>query len=973
MDNRPMNKLISRSIFNKTNERSTLSLFQSLNYYYKRDFTSEINKTNNNFDNCQNNEEGYNVINNNKKNKNNSNNNNVEYNENDNSNNNNNNNKNEINNNEIDFDWSMKAKKKIKKSVLTGEDRLDKKTKDLKYLNSIGLLVKLKSTTISNNEISDNSNNNNLKDKENDEIETIALIDEDNEISTIKKKKKIKTNKNSYDDDNIDNESNDYTTTIIQNEDHNTFSSTTTTTRGSIKNKRNKSLKKEEIQKQHEENQDNNHDKISIEYDENELKKTYNLDENGDNIVEMSPAFKNNNLLIKKSKNKKTKQSNIDIDNDNDNVDNYIDNDDDDETIDKPKKSKSKSTTKSKKINVKKQDDENEEEEEDEDEEKEFKSIEISKLKKKKKEIKDGEYLNIKNVYKEWLESPIVIKLSNDDSCFTNSKIKINPKSFTIKSDDDDDGNGNGNGNGNDNDKNNLKLKREWHELVETCNRDIFGNKEFRNLQIEAINSILHDRDTFVSLPTGGGKSLCFQIPSIVDHRGVTFVISPLLALMQDQVHKLKSLGIPAESINSSGSQRENRDVLDQLLNGETCKLKLIYITPERLAQSEFLHLLDQLYDQGRLRRLVVDEAHCISEWGHSFRPKYRLISTFRDRFPSVPISAFTASATPNVEIDIKNSLKMVNPITINSSFLRPNLLYQVRQKQSDEESLLKDIYNFISFKYPNSTGIIYCATVRECEIVADYLSERGLSSNFYHAKLSNTQRSKLQKDWTNGEFKIVCTTIAFGMGIDKGDTRFVIHHSMPQSMESYYQQTGRAGRDGKHSDCLLFYNKSDLMRFKHIISLNQPKDPFNAFSNYNGVGIGDIGGEHLILDNDGNYISNYSSDESQYMDTIKNKIQQTSTKLEMLDSVASFCSTQSKCRRVTLLNYFGENSKSCGNMCDICISNSNSNSNNRSKAKQNQIDYSERIYNRNSYSISSFKNKKKKSHVSYDNDNDVD
>ncbi|KAM9951754.1 hypothetical protein ACTFIT_002437 [Dictyostelium discoideum] len=968
-----MNKLISRSIFNKTNERSTLSLFQSLNYYYKRDFTSEINKTNNNFDNCQNNEEGYNVINNNKKNKNNSNNNNVEYNENDNSNNNNNNNKNEINNNEIDFDWSMKAKKKIKKSVLTGEDRLDKKTKDLKYLNSIGLLVKLKSTTISNNEISDNSNNNNLKDKENDEIETIALIDEDNEISTIKKKKKIKTNKNSYDDDNIDNESNDYTTTIIQNEDHNTFSSTTTTTRGSIKNKRNKSLKKEEIQKQHEENQDNNHDKISIEYDENELKKTYNLDENGDNIVEMSPAFKNNNLLIKKSKNKKTKQSNIDIDNDNDNVDNYIDNDDDDETIDKPKKSKSKSTTKSKKINVKKQDDENEEEEEDEDEEKEFKSIEISKLKKKKKEIKDGEYLNIKNVYKEWLESPIVIKLSNDDSCFTNSKIKINPKSFTIKSDDDDDGNGNGNGNGNDNDKNNLKLKREWHELVETCNRDIFGNKEFRNLQIEAINSILHDRDTFVSLPTGGGKSLCFQIPSIVDHRGVTFVISPLLALMQDQVHKLKSLGIPAESINSSGSQRENRDVLDQLLNGETCKLKLIYITPERLAQSEFLHLLDQLYDQGRLRRLVVDEAHCISEWGHSFRPKYRLISTFRDRFPSVPISAFTASATPNVEIDIKNSLKMVNPITINSSFLRPNLLYQVRQKQSDEESLLKDIYNFISFKYPNSTGIIYCATVRECEIVADYLSERGLSSNFYHAKLSNTQRSKLQKDWTNGEFKIVCTTIAFGMGIDKGDTRFVIHHSMPQSMESYYQQTGRAGRDGKHSDCLLFYNKSDLMRFKHIISLNQPKDPFNAFSNYNGVGIGDIGGEHLILDNDGNYISNYSSDESQYMDTIKNKIQQTSTKLEMLDSVASFCSTQSKCRRVTLLNYFGENSKSCGNMCDICISNSNSNSNNRSKAKQNQIDYSERIYNRNSYSISSFKNKKKKSHVSYDNDNDVD
>ncbi|KAM9971479.1 hypothetical protein ACTFIW_011457 [Dictyostelium discoideum] len=965
-----MNKLISRSIFNKTNERSTLSLFQSLNYYHKRDFTSEIN----NFDNCQNNEEGYN---NNKKKKNASNNNNVEYNEN-----NNNNNKNEINNNEIDFDWSMKAKKKIKKSVLTGEDRLDKKTKDLKYLNSIGLLVKLKSTTISNNEISDNSNNNNsnnnnnLKDKENDEIETIAIIDEDNEISTIKKKKKIKTNNNNN-DNNIGNESNDYTTTIIQNEDHNTF------TGSSIKNKRNKSLKKEEEnQKQHEENQDNDHDKISIEYDENELKKTYNLDENGDNIVEMSPAFKNNNnnLLIKKSKNKKTKQSNIDIDNDNDN---YIDNDNhddnDDETIDKPKKSrsKSKSTTKSKKIKVKKQDDENEEEEEkeeeEEEEEKEFKSIEISKLKKKKKEVKDEEYLNIKNVYKEWLESPTVIKLSNDDSCFTNSKIKINPKSFTIKSDHD----GNGNGNGNDNDKNSLKLKREWHELVETCNRDIFGNKEFRNLQIEAINSILHDRDTFVSLPTGGGKSLCFQIPSIVDHRGVTFVISPLLALMQDQVHKLKSLGIPAESINSSGSQRENRDVLDQLLNGETCKLKLIYITPERLAQSEFLHLLDQLYDQGRLRRLVVDEAHCISEWGHSFRPKYRLISTFRDRFPAVPISAFTASATPNVEIDIKNSLKMVNPITINSSFLRPNLLYQVRQKQSDEESLLKDIYNFISFKYPNSTGIIYCATVRECEIVADYLSERGLSSNFYHAKLSNTQRSKLQKDWTNGEFKIVCTTIAFGMGIDKGDTRFVIHHSMPQSMESYYQQTGRAGRDGKHSDCLLFYNKSDLMRFKHIISLNQPKDPFNAFNNYNGgIGIGDIGdgGEHLILDNDGNYISNYSSDESQYMDTIKNKIQQTTTKLEMLDSVASFCSTQSKCRRVTLLNYFGENSKSCRNMCDICISNSNSNSNNnRSKAKQNQIDYSERIYNRSSYSISSFKNKKKKSHVSYDNDDGVD
>ncbi|GAM23028.1 hypothetical protein SAMD00019534_062030 [Acytostelium subglobosum LB1] len=415
-----------------------------------------------------------------------------------------------------------------------------------------------------------------------------------------------------------------------------------------------------------------------------------------------------------------------------------------------------------------------------------------------------------------------------------------------------------------------------WDKFVEGCNRLVFQNDKLRLLQQEAINSVLYRRDTFISLPTGGGKSLCFQLPALIDS-GVTLVVSPLLALMYDQVSKMQQLGIPVCSLNSSITVGEKRKIISDLLDPNGCPYKLLYVTPERLASPDFAKILEHLNKTSQLRRLVVDEAHCISEWGHDFRKDYRKLSNFRTTFPDIPITALTATATPRVETDIKAQLIMKNTVNVRASFVRSNLKYEVRRKSADFSVVSNDITSFIKRRHGQSAGIIYCSTTRECEMLADHLKDSGLSADFYHAGLNSTKRVNIQQRWLEGDFKIVCTTIAFGMGIDKSDTRFVIHHSVPSSIEAYYQQTGRAGRDGRLSDCLLYYHRNDV---KRLLVIGSRSIMASTPDEYEKIAV---------------------------------------SKAENLDTVSSYC-VNSVCRRVSLMEYFGEKVKACRTHCDNCV-----------------------------------------------------
>ncbi|KYR01670.1 ATP-dependent DNA helicase RecQ family protein [Tieghemostelium lacteum] len=479
----------------------------------------------------------------------------------------------------------------------------------------------------------------------------------------------------------------------------------------------------------------------------------------------------------------------------------------------------------------------------------------------------------------------------------------------------------------------------EWDRVVSECNKMVFGNDSFRRLQKEAINAILSNKDTFISLPTGGGKSLCFQLPALIGKdAGVNIVISPLLALMQDQLSKLKSLGVPVETLNSQLSISERKRVFQEL-NNINCSIKLLYVTPERFSGSDFQEILVNIHDRGQLKRLIVDEAHSISEWGHDFRPSYRRLSLFRKQFPGLPIVALTATATDRVEKDIKSSLQMRSIVNIRSSFMRSNLIYQVRLKSQDSQSVLTDIYAYISKKYPKESGIIYCATTKDCEIISEYLSSRGLDTCFYHASLKPSQRIQLQNDWTEGRFKVVCTTIAFGMGIDKSNTRFVIHHTIPQSIEAYYQQTGRAGRDGQTSDCILYYSKFDLILLKKLMANSDKRTKLSKEPFQDEV---------------------YPDETDEDPEEILKQLQ--ANKNDMLDNMVSFCVNTKECRRVSLLKYFSEQSKPCKTNCDNCISP-------HLPHELDQSNTQERVYSRFSYQPMK-KKKKSNKNISYD---DVD
>jgi len=332
-----------------------------------------------------------------------------------------------------------------------------------------------------------------------------------------------------------------------------------------------------------------------------------------------------------------------------------------------------------------------------------------------------------------------------------------------------------------------------------------FGYGAFRPLQREIIETALAGRDVFALLPTGGGKSLCFQLPAL--HRtGLTVVVSPLIALMKDQVDQLQAAGVAATYLNSTLSATEARSRLAGLHRGEW---RLLYVAPERLMLDEWKENLANW----NITALAIDEAHCVSEWGHDFRPEYRQLARLRKLLPDVPVMALTATATERVRDDIVKHLQLREPSVFVASFNRPNLTYRVLPKDQP----LKQIIDFVR-KREDESGIIYCATRATTERVAEALAGRGFSARAYHAGLDAEERSRNQELFLRDECRIICATIAFGMGINKPNVRWVIHHDLPKNIEGYYQETGRAGRDALPSDCLLLFSGGDAAKQTHFI-----------------------------------------------------------------------------------------------------------------------------------------------------------
>ena len=351
---------------------------------------------------------------------------------------------------------------------------------------------------------------------------------------------------------------------------------------------------------------------------------------------------------------------------------------------------------------------------------------------------------------------------------------------------------------------------------LETYLKYFFGYDQFRPEQRKIIENALADQDLLVIMPTGGGKSLCFQLPALLKH-GLMIVISPLIALMQDQVDALQDNGIGATYLNSSLSQKEVQEREKQIFEN---KIKLLYVAPERLLGDRFQDFFHRLITQIGVSAFAIDEAHCVSEWGHDFRPEYRQLSQLRRQYPQIPIFAFTATATKRVQKDIIDQLQLHKPSVHLTSFNRPNLYYEIIPKEKRSyEQLLKFI------KTLKGSGIIYCMSRKMVDEISDRLQEDGIKALPYHAGMGDENRRMNQTQFIRDEVRIIVATVAFGMGINKPDVRFVIHYDLPRNLESYYQESGRAGRDNEPAKCLLFFSFGDLKKIEYIIQQKAPSE----------------------------------------------------------------------------------------------------------------------------------------------------
>ena len=393
---------------------------------------------------------------------------------------------------------------------------------------------------------------------------------------------------------------------------------------------------------------------------------------------------------------------------------------------------------------------------------------------------------------------------------------------------------------------------------------DVFGYSTFRGEQEAIVEHINAGGDALVLMPTGGGKSLCYQLPAIL-REGVGIVVSPLIALMQDQVDALKQLGVRAAFLNSSQDADEAREVTTQLMRGH---LQIVYIAPERLLMPSFLNLLDEIEEGAGIALFAIDEAHCVSQWGHDFRPEYRKLTVLHERFAHVPRVALTATADAPTRAEIVERLKLEDARQFVSSFDRPNIKYRVTQKANARQQLEA----FLDSEHANDAGIVYCLSRKKVEETADWLKQRGWDALPYHAGLDARVRNQNQRRFLREEGVIMVATVAFGMGIDKPNVRFVAHLDLPKSMEGYYQETGRAGRDGL---------------------------PANAWMTY---GLGDVVSMRKMLD------SGDAPEERKQVERQK------------LDALLGFCESTS-CRHQTLLRYFGEQHPGNCRQCDNCLS----------------------------------------------------
>uniref|UniRef100_A0A1B6M5M1 ATP-dependent DNA helicase n=1 Tax=Graphocephala atropunctata TaxID=36148 RepID=A0A1B6M5M1_9HEMI len=370
-------------------------------------------------------------------------------------------------------------------------------------------------------------------------------------------------------------------------------------------------------------------------------------------------------------------------------------------------------------------------------------------------------------------------------------------------------------------DKNWDRIDFPWYSKLQETLRTVFRIQEFRPHQLPTMNATLSREDAILIMPTGGGKSLAYQLTAVVD-KGFTLVVSPLLSLMEDQVIALKALNIDAGMFHAQSDKAETNRLM-QALTDPKSSLKLIYATPEKLAKSKrFMSKLQKAYQMGRLARIAIDEVHCCSQWGHDFRPDYKFLGVLKPMFPDVPILGLTATATSKVIIDVQKMLDVQGCIVFRATFNRPNLYYELRLKPSAMSECVEQLADLLKHRFANQSGIIYTTSIKDCDELRDQLRQRGLRVSGYHATLDAALRSKIHRKWLTGEYQAVVATIAFGLGIDKPDVRFVIHHALSKSMENFYQESGRAGRDGKSADCILFYRLADVFKLSTMVFTQQ-------------------------------------------------------------------------------------------------------------------------------------------------------
>ena len=410
---------------------------------------------------------------------------------------------------------------------------------------------------------------------------------------------------------------------------------------------------------------------------------------------------------------------------------------------------------------------------------------------------------------------------------------------------------------------------------------NVFGFKSLKPFQERVIDSALMNHDIVVISPTGSGKSLCFQLPALLCE-GITIVLSPLRSLIYDQVESLKSKGITCELLNSDLNVSDRARVYGEL-SKKIPDIKLLYSTPESIICNEdTMRLIKNLHKNKLISRFVLDEAHCISTWGHDFRPNYLKVRNLRSEYPGVPIIALTATATKKVEADIQDILSLPNPKIFKSSFLRDNLIITIEDRNKET---INEISRLLKNKYKNQSAIIYAHSRKECEKQCAKLIEHGILAEFFHAGLPAKKRNQAQSDWLENKVQVIVATIAFGMGIDKPDVRVVFHYNLPKSIEGYYQEIGRAGRDTKPADCILYYSYQDKIVYEKMFNQSITEDK-NLFY------------------------------KQKKLDNIKYQI-------EKLYDMIGFIENNRDCRHILLCNYFGEKRKEklgfCENRCYSC------------------------------------------------------